>query len=287
MPPSVASDDQGAGGDKGPAWTGAPYGKPEVTVTKTEAGFDVTVNVRQRDGMVVPKLEVPFTAERYKFELKTAAGELSEANVFGSGLAMDVDGDGAKTSTLPVTCEGSVVRVGETGVPPISLGGDNSYVYRSTSGDPKVTRMGEEGAWVVLYNPCDKQPVSVGFCPPDETMDLKTVAGPVLQLLVIEQAAGPGLKPTFSIADVTLGNAKAGAEEYTTYIYDGTSDTPVWHTSVWMMVPLDASAAAQTATLRVVVPEGEPVTRMVMAAVSASPAVGERRRLPPAVKPLQ
>jgi len=286
IPPSVASGDRSAADKEQPEWTGAPYGKPEITVNRTEGGFDVSIHVKQRAGMAVPTAAVPFTAERYAFTLASAAGELSEADVFGSGMAMDLDGDGETTGVFPVACEGGIARVGEVGVSPIGQGGSNGYVYHSTSGVPKVTRLGEDGACMVLYNPCDKPPVSIGFCPPGEPMNLMTVPGPTLQVLLVEVVPNAGTTPAFSIEDVTLGGAHQDAAQHTTYIFDGTTQTPTWNAVLWIMLPLDAAAPEQQVGLRIAVPEGDTTQRSVMAGVNASRAEGERRRLPFATQPL-
>ncbi len=282
MPPSVAAGEEGATGDEATEWTGAPYGDSEVTATRGEGGFDVSIRVKRKQGMAVPTAAVPFTAEPYLFTVSSAAGELREADLFGSGLAMDLDGDGETTTVLPMTCEGPIARVGDVGVPPVGPGGANSYVYYSTSGSPKVTRLGEEGARMVLYNPCDKPPVSIGVSPPDQTMELKTSRGPVLQILVIEEVTAPGQKPAFSIEEVALGGAAQDVVPLSTYIFDGTGESPTWHAARWVMLPLDATAPVHEVRMRVAVPVADAMKREVVVGVSASPAPGERRRVPQA-----
>ena len=293
MPPSVA-DEAAPPGDR-QEWTDAVYDEPEIAVDGTGGAYDVTIRVTRREGAAVPASPVPFTSERYLFTLSSAVGELAEADMFGSGLAMDLDGDGETTTVLPVACEGGVGRVGEVGLPPIGMGGENTYVYYSTSGTPKVPKLGEEGGHMVLYNPCDKPPVSIGFAPPGESMTLESATGPALQVLVIEEAAGPQAAPGFTIDDVTLAGVRQDLARFLTYVYDGTADTPTWHVSRWVMVPLDPAAATQELGLRVTVEGGGvvdenahdgPALRRVMAGLSASPAAGERRRLPLSAHPL-
>lgn len=282
IPPSVSAGEKGASGDDRTEWTGAPYGESEVTATRVAGGFDVSIRVKRKEGMAVPTAAVPFTAEPFLFTVGSAAGELDEANLFGSGLAMDLDGDGETTTVLPLTCEGAVARVGDVGVPPVGPGGANSYVYYSTSGSPKITRLGDEGAHMVLYNPCDKPPVSIGVSPPGQTMELETSRGPALQILVIEEVSAPGQKPAFSIEEVTLGGARQDVVPLSTYIFDGTNDSPTWHAARWVMLPLDATVAVHEARLRIAVPEADAMKRNVVVGVSASPAPGERRRIPQA-----
>ncbi len=253
-----------------------PYPAPTVTVE----GDTVTVRFAPTAGAEVPTHPVPYTAE--PFGLFVADGQLEavrEADIVGSGLALDLTGDGDTDDALKVRCEGPVARIGDARVQPL---GGALKVYTTPDGEPKPVRLGAQGATAVLYGDCGAG-TFVGLAPPKAELPVHSTPGPMLQVSIV----APIEKPTDDADRAPLSWTLDGKAVRPT-VYRVRSYEPIgpgearWHAVHWAVLPVPGEGAH---TLKVKV--GGSAEGVVAVGVNVAPSPGVRHRGPMAVAPLK
>lgn len=219
-----------------------PFRRPTVIVRKTDDGYEVEAVLKRSGKNPPPTGKVPFTAEPYTLTAAPVGDTVEESNLLGTGLALDLDGDGKTTGKLKAACEpGGTAVLGGTRIEPVNI---PKATYRDDKGVSRVARIGEKGAHVILYNRCrGRNTVSFGVAPAGKGMPILEVDSPALQFLVAEQAKGPAAPVRIKISDVRLnGRPFRPAHMYSTHLYDPTFGKPGWATVRWFMLPLAADA---------------------------------------------
>lgn len=259
-----------------PAERPHPYPAPTITVE----GDTLTVRFGATAGAEVPAHPVPYTAEPYG--LFVADGKLEavrEADLLGSGLALDLTGDGDTDDTLKVRCEGPIARIGDARVQPL---GGALKVYATPEGSPKPVRLGPKGATVVLYGPCGAG-TFVGVTPPKAEMPVHSSPGPLLQVSIVTPIQKPTDDTDRAPLSWTLDGKAARPDVYRVRSYEPIGPGQArWHAVHWAVLPVPAQGSHVLKVKVAGSAEG-----LVAAGVNVAPAPGVRFRGPIAVAPLK
>lgn len=222
-----------------------PFGRPVITVRRTAAGFEVQTVLKRLGKGAVPTGKIPFTAEPYTLTARPTGDRVDERNVLGTGLAMDLDGDGKAAGRLKASCnpDGSAVVAG-TRIEPTDM---PEAVYRNDKGQPRVVRIGQKGAHLILYTPCrGRNLITVGISPASTPLPILEVESPALQFLVSEEAAGPSAADRIKIVDLNLnGKPIRNVQFFSSRLHEYTFGKPGWEVYHWFMLALSADAAEQ------------------------------------------
>jgi hypothetical protein len=262
--------------DAGVAPVRAPFAKPAIASKVTPKGWDVTIEIHATPGVEIPSGDVPYTAELYTITRQPAIADVVESNVLETGLVLDLDGDGKTTGGLTVGCtEDGRVTAGSTSLEPI---GDMRLDELSYEGSI-AGRIGDKGAHVILYRPCKDNFVNVGLAPADQPIEVHTVAGPAMQLILLERAESPTAKPQASVSELTMDGKPVSAELYSTYVYEAIFEPGGgWTTAQWYMVPLGATAREHTLTFTIATDRREDIERILVTRIDVGAEPNVRRR---------
>lgn len=255
----------------------APFDVPTIVVRPIQGGHEVEITVPRVAGVAAPTGEVPYTVEPYDIAIPAGRKLMQEADILGTGLSMDLDGDGNTTGQIPLTCnsDGSVTAGGVRYVPL----GLPVMTYRAKDGAPVSARMGERGAYGVLYRSCKEDgPIGFGLSPADKPIRIETTKGPLLQILVAEEAKGPEDQVAFSVGAVTVDGAKVSPKLRSVADYEPMFEAdPSWANLRWTMLPFAKDRAEHRVTVQVLSTDPSR-RRMVIAIVNWSERAGERTR---------
>ena len=260
-----------------------PFEKPVISMEPKDGGVELSVQLTPVEGADYPTGSVPFTAEPFTV-VASPAPRTVEYDLFGSGLAMDLGGDGQTSGAISLGCfAGGVLEVGGTSLRPFAEtvdGGGWQGNYRDPDGTPRVARVGSKGAWFAVYTSCGpEKSTNVGLSPANQEMRVHEVPGPVLQLLVFEEVFVPSKAPTVTVSQLKRDGRKVSQVfEATTHAFEPLfDDRPVWYGVVWRMIPLGKTPGPKTITARLVASDASR-RRMVVAIINTSPAPGIRIR---------
>ena len=263
----------------------SPFEPPAMTLEKQADTVTATVTLTPVEGATYPTGKVPFTAEPYSI-LVTPASGVVEYNLFGSGLAMDLDGDGETSGTIQLGCyAGGVLQLGDSPVRPFveKLSAESGWRgnYRNPDGSPRTARVGKKGAWYGVYTPCGPdQSTTVALAKTKREIAVHEVTGPVLQFMVFEEVFVPSASSSVEIKKITLdGRRVRRAFKASTHAYEPVFDTkPAWYAVEWRMIPLGDRLAPHTLTVRLDAPSSDR-RRLIVAILNQSPEPGIRERV--------
>ena len=255
----------------------APFIKPTITSTATATGWDLEIRVNATRGVDIPGGQVPYTAELYTISAQPKEAAVSESDIFGTGLALDLDGDGSTTGTVPVACNpDGTATVGSATLTPM---GDAQLEVMSYSGASRPQRIGERGAYAVLYAPCRSDFVTVGVSPADQPIEVQTFSGPVLQLMLMERVDGPSAAPPSSITELVLDGKPIDTPPHTIHVYEPTFEQPGgWAPVQALVLPLGTSLREHSMSLRVATSARDGIERLVIARIDLGGEPPARRR---------
>lgn len=223
------------------AWQ-TPRPLPKLSIERG-AGGKVIVRALV-PGMAVtelPRRAVPYTAEPYNLTVMVRQPEVRETNIFGSGLALDLDGDGKTTGVLKVACDPSGgAQAGPLRLRPVGM---LPFRYPLRKGGLTGGQLGKRGVSALLYRPCHAQrPVTFGLTRPGQPLKLLSVPGPALQLLIFESVRGPRSRGALKLLAVRKnGRRDARAKRHQTYDYEPLFGSAAsWAAVTFVFVTLDA-----------------------------------------------
>ena len=184
------------------------------------------------------------TAEPFSLSITKVADRVTEADVFGSGLALDLDGNGSMADVFDVACDGgSGVLAGTRLVPVVAE--DGRFHFAGPDGASRVVRLGARGAWAVLYGSCERD-LNFGVSPADHPIEVLELEAPALQILVFEPVEGPDDASKLAVEDVTLSGDTVKGEVHQGHDYEPlTVAEPRWYAMSWWIAPLDPAAEEQ------------------------------------------
>lgn len=257
------------------AWSGEnPFEVPAIAVN----GNAITITLTRKPDVALPAGRVPYTAETYTVSAKPRGDRVTEADVLGTGLALDLNGDGDTKDQVPVACKSGVIIAGDARVAP--LGDAKGEVL--TYGSDRIGRIGEAGAAIVSYAPCTRSHVTVGLSPATKPIETIHSNGPVLQVLVFSPADSPMPQAPMDMR-LSTGGADLDLQVHAGLVFEPIfGNEPAWASMHWVMAPLE-DAASQTFELTL---PDTANARLVVARVNLSAAEGTRRRMQPAAMPI-
>ncbi len=264
-------------------FVGGYYERPRLTVRKAKDGTVVMVTLKRVAGRTPPGGKVFFTHEPYTVSGTIPTQGVQEANLLGTGLRIDLDGDGAFTSTVPVRCEADgSARVGDTAFGALFRPSSQHLPDLDYTPGPHgapVKRLGEKGAHLVVYRCGARGAVTLGLTPPGRPMPLARVASPALQLFLAERIAKPGQSMSATLDSVRVNARPVKAPVYQSRQYGGVLARDAWEAARYMIFGVDAKAEALVVTLTVRgVKPGTPTALLLMLNTSHG-ARGRRRHL--------
>lgn len=266
------------------AWQ-TPRPLPKLTIQRNGGQLTVRARVPRLAVSQLPRRAVPYTAEPFNLTVVVRQPEVREANIFGSGLVLDLDGDGKTTGVMKVDCDPSgVATAGPLRLTPI---GTLPFRYPLRKGGLTGGRLGKRGVSALLYRPCHAQrPVTFGLTRPGQPLKLLWVPGPALQLLVFEAVRGPTAQGTLKLRAVRRnGRPAPRARRHVTYDYEPLfGSTASWAATTFVFVTLDPkSKGDQTVELSL---SGAKATSdlMVVGFINWSTKARERLRHGPALR---
>ena len=230
-------------------------------------GFQVAVELTRTPGTPIPLHPVPFTAEPYAVEVPPGTRSAEEGILFGSRLAMDLNGDGDTKDRFEMNCTLGDAVLGGTQVRAL---GRPLRIYRP---DPTV-RLGKQGQWLLLYRDCESAaPSTLGLS--NKPIEVVEVPGPVLQLLVLQPIDQPTGEAAGVLEAFTVDGApKTVVVQPPTRTYERLFGAqPEWAQVRWAMVPL-----SEPRPHRLTFRWKGAGRALAVAIVNAAPAPGQRIR---------
>ena len=211
-------------------------------------------------------------------------GTLREADLFGTGLTLDLNGDGDQDDTFSIACtKRGALRVGRRKVKAIgTVSEDGTWVgrYPKRTSAKRFQPWGKQGASIVLYEPCRAARLStVGIEPAGSILAIKSTPGPALQLMVGEVVPDASTTQRFILEDITLDGLKPKAlSALTSHSYERqTLGGGQWLAFQWYMIPLNPRMGTQT--FRAILKGEKPTShRFIVAIVNESSNTRHRER---------
>lgn len=191
-----------------------------------------------------------------------APKEVVEYNILGSGLELDLNGDGDTRDRLKLKRENEQNFVGPQSVSPFA-----EMLQWQKTGEAEVYHLGEKAPGFIVYEAGEH--LSVGLDFGRAKAGFEEVEGPFLQVMLLEACERAGAPATLKLEDSkkTIWAYEAGVE----------GPRPTWHRVQWQNVP-----ANKPITLTIT-GKGE---GLLVVALNTSPTPGVRNRRTVAVQPI-
>ncbi len=185
------------------AEAGLAYGQVLVQ-TRSEETHLAELTIVRAEGVKARAGAVRYTAEPRVIVAK-AKPTLDESNVFGTGISVDVDGDGKTTSKISSKCEGGTEVWGTK--PPIRLEAVTELsdaVARFDYGANDARSLLSDGAGVVLYAPCEAGTLIFGLNP-SAPLSMHEVPSPAAFVVYRVEAESMDAQDPFTLQKVSVG----------------------------------------------------------------------------------
>ena len=260
------------------------FQQPVIDVKQRAEYVEFTVRMIPEHQRTRTPHPIPYTAETFNLTVALDQDTLREADLFGTGLTLDLNGDGDQEDTFSMACtrRGSL-RLGRTKVKAIgtlSEGGAWVGRYPKRTSSKRFQPWGRQGASIVLYEPCRTARLStVGVEPAGSTLAIKSTPGPALQIMVGEVVANASTMQSFVLEDITLDGLKPKAlSALTSHSYERqTLGGGQWLAFQWYMIPLNPTMGTQT--FRAILKGDQPAShRFIVAIVNESSKTRHRER---------
>ena len=190
----------------------------EVTPNDTGAVIELRLNADASGSVRIPVEGLVFQTEPRE--------ELLEADLFDSGLSIDVTGDGDTDDTLTLSRRDGKDYVEATEVQPFA----ESLELHNTGG-AEVYRLSSSGPEFLVYQ--TRPELLVGLSYNGVEAGFVEVPSPSLQLLLIEECDAPGKS----------GDLKLEGETHTVFAYERGMHTSEnrWHRVQWLALPTNTT----------------------------------------------
>lgn len=197
----------------------------EVTpfeVNPDKGGVRVTVQVRApKESTFEGKIRVPVEGVLLN---ANATQQLNEADVFGSGLKLDMNGDGDTDDSFGVRQEGSKKYLGEVQVRPFT-----ESVSTQNTGQAQVYTMASDGPGFLVYQ-ADQYNIVAGADHHGVKAGFRECPNPFYQVILIEPCEQPSGPPVMS-----LEGADSFAYAWEPAVF---SDGHSWMRVQWLALPV-------------------------------------------------
>ena len=211
-PPAGAEPPTEDPGDLVVAEPGQAYGQ---VLIKTHAGEThiAEFTIVRDEGVKARAGIVRYTAEP-RVVVAGAQTTIDEANLLGTGLALDVDGDGKTGSKIASKCE-SGVAVLQT-EPPLHLEAVTALteaVARFDYGPGDARLLSNDQAGAILYAPCDSGQIVMGL-DPERPLKIHEVASPAAFVVYRAEVDAIDAEDPFTLQEINAGEAAVEHDLY-------------------------------------------------------------------------
>lgn len=243
------------------AEAGQAYGQILVQ-TRSEESHIAELTIVRAEGVKPRGGSVRYTAEP-RVVVAKARTKLDESNVLGSGIAVDVDGDGKTTSKISTKCDEGVAVLGTK--PPLRLEAVtvlSDAVARFDYGENEARVLVNAGAGAVLYAPCDTGTMIFGVNPTGPLKMLKVPSPAVFVVYRVEVDSMDADDP-FTLQKVDAGDVPVEHELYPFREVSVEGDTVKIYAAHLVVFALDPAPALQHVSLEIAGQKPEFVTASV------------------------
>ncbi len=191
---------------------GKAYGQVMVQ-TRSETDHIAELTIVRAEGVKARSGMVKYTAEPRVLVAKGSL-DIDESNLLGSGLALDIDGDGKTTSKLRSKCEGAAAVIQTK--PPVRLDPVTELsedVARFDYGADASRILSRDDAGAVLYAPCDAGRIVLGF-DPKAPLKMHSVASPSVFVVYRAEVDTIDAEDPFSLKSLDAGESPLEHELY-------------------------------------------------------------------------
>ncbi len=240
---------------------GQAYGQVLVQ-TRSEDNHIAELTIVRAEGVKARAGSVHFTAEP---RVVVASGQtnIDEANVLGTGLAVDIDGDGKTTSKIRTKCDGAAAILQTK--PPLRLEPVTELseaVARFDYGENDARVLAAEHAGAVLYAPCDKRTLILGL-DPAAPLKMHEVASPAAFVVYRVEVDSVDAEDPFTLQKVDRGEDSVEHQLYPFREFSVEGDVVKTYAAHLVVFALDPGVALQHVTLEIAGQKPEFVTASI------------------------
>ncbi|MBV1857918.1 MAG: hypothetical protein KUG77_05855 [Nannocystaceae bacterium] len=209
----------------------------ELTIVRAEG-------VKARGG------SLRYTAEP-RIVVAKAKLKVDEANLLGTGISLDIDGDGKTTSKIRTRCEdGTVVLETPSPLRLESVTELSEAVARFDYGTGDARLLANDGAGAVLYAPCDKGTLILGLNP-SAPLTMHEVPSPAVFVVYRVEVESAAAEDPFSLQKVDAGEKAVEHELYSFREFSVEGDTVKVYAAHLVVFALDPAIALQHISLEI------------------------------------
>lgn len=191
---------------------GQAYGQVMIKTSSTENHLAELTLVRA-EGVKPHAGSVRYTAEP-RVVVARAQTTLDESSLLGTGIAVDIDGDGETTSKIKTTCDAGTAVL-QTKDPlrfePVTTLTDAVARFDYGAANARILSNGKVGA--LMYAPCDSGNIVLGF-DPDAPLKLHDVPSPAVFVVYRAQVDSVGAEDPFKLEKIAAGEDDVKHERY-------------------------------------------------------------------------
>lgn len=261
------------------AQPGKAYGQVLVQAMSKESHLADLTFVRD-EGVKARSGTVRYTAEP-RVIVAAAQSALDESNLLGSGLSLDLDGDGETTSKVASKCESGTAILETT--PPIRLEPVTALdddVARFDYGPGAKRLVGNERAGAVLYAPCDAPKLALGV-DPSAPLKLLEVASPAAFVVYRVKVDSADAEDPFTLESVEAGGKGVEYQLHPFREFAADGDEVAIYAAHLVVFPIDPAPPLQHVTVEI---EGQQ-PEFITASINEVDAQGHRIRYADGFKP--
>jgi len=260
---------------------GQAYGQVLVG-TRSNENHIAELTIVRAEGVKARSGSVRYTAEP-RVVVAKAKAKVEEANLLGTGITVDIDGDGKTTSKIRTKCDDGTAVL-ETQPPlrlePVTELSEAVARFDYGKGDARI--LANEKAGAVLYAPCDKQMLILGL-DPSGPLKMHEVPSPAVFAVYRVEVESADTEDPFTLQKVGSGDKEVDHELYSFREFSVEDDVVKVYAAHLVVFALDPEAALQHISLEIAGERPEFVT----ASINEVDADGQRIRYGDGFKPFQ
>jgi|GEM_PF-2060614 len=251
---------------------GKAYGQVLIKTTSTEDHVAELTIVRD-DGVKARSGAVRFTAEP-RVVVASPKTTLDEANLLGTGIAVDIDGDGKTSAKIGSKCESGTAVLKtkpEIRLEPVTSLTDE--VARFDYGESDARILANDGAGALLYAPCDSGNVVLGL-DPSAPLKLHTVPSPAAFVVYRVEVDAADAEDPFSLTKIDTGDKPVEHQLFPFREFSVEGDTVKVYAAHLVVFALDQAQPLQHVSIHIAGEKPEFIT----ASINEVDADGKRIR---------
>ncbi len=240
---------------------GNAYGQILIK-TMSEENHLADMTLVRAEGVKPHSGAVRYTAEP-RVVVAGAKVTLDESNLLGSGVAVDIDGDGATVSKIKSSCESgtSVLKTD----PPIRFEPVTELtdaVARFDYGKDDARILSNDKAGALVYAPCDSGRIVLGL-DPSAPLKLHEVPSPAVFVVYRAEVDSIDAEDPFSLQKIDAGETPVDHELYPFREVNVEGDTVKIYAAHLVVFPIDPAVPLQHITVSIAGEKPEFVTASI------------------------